>query len=57
MQKMELQCCKEKLDDLKFYKDRMEELREDNIVLIETESMQKKQLMIKFKTWRKRMCR
>lgn len=54
---MELQCCKEKLHDLKFYKDRMEELREDNIVLIETESMQKKQLMIKFKTWRKRMCR
>lgn len=40
---MERQCCRVKLHDLEFYKACMEELRED-IILIETKSMQKEQL-------------
>ncbi|XP_026568902.1 protein Daple isoform X2 [Pseudonaja textilis] len=43
---MELVRCKEKLHDVDFYKARMEELREDNIVLIETKTMLEEQLMI-----------
>ncbi|XP_030130723.4 protein Daple isoform X2 [Taeniopygia guttata] len=41
---MELVRCKEKLHDVEFYKARMEELREDNIVLIETKAMLEEQL-------------
>ncbi|XP_075282281.1 protein Daple isoform X6 [Opisthocomus hoazin] len=41
---MELVRCKEKLHDVDFYKARMEELREDNIVLIETKAMLEEQL-------------
>ncbi|XP_014812955.1 PREDICTED: protein Daple isoform X1 [Calidris pugnax] len=41
---MELVRCKEKLHDVDFYKARMEELREDNIILIETKSMLEEQL-------------
>ncbi|XP_024424019.3 protein Daple isoform X1 [Desmodus rotundus] len=41
---MELGRCREKLHDVDFYKARMEELREDNIVLIETKSMLEEQL-------------
>nr|XP_033806895.1 protein Daple isoform X2 [Geotrypetes seraphini] len=40
----ELARCKEKLHDVDFYKARMEELREDNIVLIETKAMLEEQL-------------
>uniref|UniRef100_A0A803TNE4 Coiled-coil domain containing 88C n=1 Tax=Anolis carolinensis TaxID=28377 RepID=A0A803TNE4_ANOCA len=43
---MELVRCKEKLHDVDFYKARMEELREDNIILIETKTMLEEQLMI-----------
>ncbi|XP_054017883.1 protein Daple [Dryobates pubescens] len=43
---MELVRCKEKLHDVDFYKARMEELREDNIVLIETKAMLEEQLTI-----------
>ncbi|KAJ6661856.1 hypothetical protein lerEdw1_013027 [Lerista edwardsae] len=43
---MELGRCKEKLHDVDFYKARMEELREDNIILIETKTMLEEQLMI-----------
>ncbi|KAK9409494.1 protein Daple [Crotalus adamanteus] len=43
---MELVRCKEKLHDVDFYKARMEELREDNIVLIETKTMLEEQLML-----------
>ncbi|ELK01136.1 Protein Daple [Pteropus alecto] len=41
---MELGRCREKLHDVDFYKARMEELREDNIILIETKSMLEEQL-------------
>ncbi|XP_014380906.1 protein Daple isoform X3 [Alligator sinensis] len=41
---MELVRCKEKLHDVDFYKARMEELREDNIILIETKAMLEEQL-------------
>ncbi|KAM6274906.1 protein Daple [Porphyrio hochstetteri] len=41
---MELGRCKEKLHDVEFYKARMEELREDNIILIETKAMLEEQL-------------
>ncbi|XP_053458637.1 protein Daple isoform X1 [Nycticebus coucang] len=41
---MELTRCKEKLHDVDFYKARMEELREDNIILIETKAMLEEQL-------------
>ncbi|CAH6849102.1 Ccdc88c [Phodopus roborovskii] len=41
---MELIRCKEKLYDVDFYKARMEELREDNIILIETKAMLEEQL-------------
>ncbi|XP_038608801.1 protein Daple isoform X2 [Tachyglossus aculeatus] len=40
----ELIRCKEKLHDVDFYKARMEELREDNIILIETKAMLEEQL-------------
>ncbi|XP_043930645.1 protein Daple isoform X2 [Protopterus annectens] len=40
----ELARCKEKLHDVEFYKARMEELREDNIILIETKAMLEEQL-------------
>ncbi|XP_069049458.1 protein Daple isoform X1 [Lepisosteus oculatus] len=40
----ELTRCKEKLHDVHFYKTRMEELREDNITLIETKAMLEEQL-------------
>ncbi|XP_027741118.1 protein Daple isoform X4 [Empidonax traillii] len=43
---MELVRCKEKLHDVDFYKARMEELREDNIVLIETKAMLEEQLTL-----------
>ncbi|CAI5764404.1 Hypothetical predicted protein [Podarcis lilfordi] len=43
---MELVRCKEKLHDVDFYKARMEELREDNIILMETKTMLEEQLMI-----------
>ncbi|XP_060119316.1 protein Daple isoform X2 [Heteronotia binoei] len=43
---MELVRCKEKLHDVDFYKARMEELREDNIILIETKAMLEEQLMV-----------
>nr|XP_020663245.1 protein Daple isoform X2 [Pogona vitticeps] len=43
---MELVRCKEKLHDVDFYRARMEELREDNIILIETKTMLEEQLMI-----------
>uniref|UniRef100_A0A8C4V009 Coiled-coil domain containing 88C n=1 Tax=Falco tinnunculus TaxID=100819 RepID=A0A8C4V009_FALTI len=43
---MELVRCKEKLHDVDFYKARMEELREDNIILIETKAMLEEQLTI-----------
>nr|AAH43115.1 Ccdc88c protein [Mus musculus]AAH63255.1 Ccdc88c protein [Mus musculus] len=41
---MDLVRCKEKLHDVDFYKARMEELREDNIILIETKAMLEEQL-------------
>nr|XP_014341817.1 PREDICTED: protein Daple [Latimeria chalumnae] len=41
---MELTRCREKLHDVDFYKNRMEELREDNMVLIETKTMFEEQL-------------
>ncbi|XP_069493540.1 protein Daple isoform X2 [Ambystoma mexicanum] len=40
----ELARCKEKLHDVDFYKARMEELREDNLILIETKAMLEEQL-------------
>uniref|UniRef100_A0A672T1E3 HOOK N-terminal domain-containing protein n=1 Tax=Sinocyclocheilus grahami TaxID=75366 RepID=A0A672T1E3_SINGR len=40
----ELARCKEKLNDIHFYKSRIEELREDNITLLETKSMLEEQL-------------
>ncbi|XP_018085911.1 protein Daple isoform X2 [Xenopus laevis] len=40
----ELARCKEKLHDVDFYKARMDELREDNMILIETKSMLEEQL-------------
>uniref|UniRef100_A0A8C1FME6 Coiled-coil domain containing 88C n=1 Tax=Cyprinus carpio carpio TaxID=630221 RepID=A0A8C1FME6_CYPCA len=40
----ELARCKEKLNDIHFYKTRIEELREDNITLLETKSMLEEQL-------------
>ncbi|XP_053553531.1 protein Daple [Bombina bombina] len=40
----ELARCKEKLHDVDFYKARMDELREDNMVLIETKTMLEEQL-------------
>ncbi|XP_010132606.1 PREDICTED: protein Daple [Buceros rhinoceros silvestris] len=40
----ELVRCKEKLHDVDFYKARMEELREENVVLIETKAMVDEQL-------------
>ncbi|XP_025967592.2 protein Daple isoform X2 [Dromaius novaehollandiae] len=43
---MELVRCKEKLHDMDFYKARMEELREDNIILIETKAMLEEQLTV-----------
>ncbi|XP_051682089.2 protein Daple isoform X3 [Oryctolagus cuniculus] len=41
---MELLRCREKLHDVDFYKARMEELREDNIILIETKALLEEQL-------------
>ncbi|XP_075386728.1 protein Daple isoform X2 [Tenrec ecaudatus] len=41
---MELVRCREKLHDVDFYKARMEELREDNVILIETKAMLEEQL-------------
>ncbi|XP_057588655.1 protein Daple isoform X2 [Hippopotamus amphibius kiboko] len=41
---MELVRCREKLHDVDFYKARVEELREDNIILIETKAMLEEQL-------------
>ncbi|XP_006839636.1 PREDICTED: protein Daple [Chrysochloris asiatica] len=41
---MDLVRCREKLHDVDFYKARMEELREDNIILIETKGMLEEQL-------------
>ncbi|KAM5274140.1 protein Daple isoform 2-T2 [Ctenodactylus gundi] len=41
---MELGRCKERLCDVDFYKARVEELREDNVILIETKSMLEEQL-------------
>ncbi|XP_074852732.1 protein Daple isoform X2 [Carettochelys insculpta] len=43
---MELIRYKEKLHDVDFYKARMEELREDNIILIETKAMLEEQLTV-----------
>lgn len=40
----ELARCKEKLNDVHFYKTRIEELREDNVTLLETKSMLEEQL-------------
>ncbi|XP_063804655.1 protein Daple isoform X2 [Pseudophryne corroboree] len=40
----ELARCKEKLHDVDFYKARMDELREDNLILIETKTMLEEQL-------------
>uniref|UniRef100_A0A8C5R305 Coiled-coil domain containing 88C n=1 Tax=Leptobrachium leishanense TaxID=445787 RepID=A0A8C5R305_9ANUR len=40
----DLSRCKERLHDVEFYKARMEELREDNLILIETKSMLEEQL-------------
>ncbi|KAM4663982.1 protein Daple [Discoglossus pictus] len=40
----ELARCKEKLHDVDFYKARMDELREDNMILIETKAMLEEQL-------------
>ncbi|XP_059816971.1 protein Daple isoform X1 [Hypanus sabinus] len=42
----ELIRCRERLHDVDFYKARMEELREDNMVLIETKTMLEEQLII-----------
>ncbi|XP_051885592.1 protein Daple-like [Pristis pectinata] len=42
----ELTRCRERLHDVDFYKARMEELREDNIVLIETKTMLEEQLIV-----------
>ncbi|XP_060037185.1 protein Daple isoform X3 [Erinaceus europaeus] len=42
---MELVRCREKLHDVDFYRARMEELREDNIILIETKAMLEEQLV------------
>uniref|UniRef100_A0A2K5CQM3 Calponin-homology (CH) domain-containing protein n=1 Tax=Aotus nancymaae TaxID=37293 RepID=A0A2K5CQM3_AOTNA len=41
---LELTRCKEKLHDVDFYKAHIEELREDNIILIETKAMLEEQL-------------
>ncbi|KAM7158003.1 protein Daple-like isoform 4-T4 [Molossus nigricans] len=43
---MELVRCKDRLGDVDFYKARVEELREDNSVLMETKSMVEEQLTI-----------
>ncbi|KAM9381267.1 protein Daple [Phaethornis superciliosus] len=43
---MELVRCREKLHDVDFYKARMEELREDNIILIETKALLEEQLTV-----------
>ncbi|XP_061842830.1 protein Daple isoform X2 [Nerophis lumbriciformis] len=40
----ELSRCKEKLNDVHFYKARMEELREDNLTLLETKTLLEEQL-------------
>uniref|UniRef100_A0AAY4B8G7 Calponin-homology (CH) domain-containing protein n=1 Tax=Denticeps clupeoides TaxID=299321 RepID=A0AAY4B8G7_9TELE len=40
----ELSRCKEKLQDIHFYKNRVEELREDNVTLMETKCMLEEQL-------------
>ncbi|XP_077123884.1 protein Daple isoform X1 [Ranitomeya variabilis] len=40
----ELIRCKEKLHDVEFYKARMDELREDNVILIETKALLEEQL-------------
>ncbi|TNN62009.1 Protein Daple [Liparis tanakae] len=40
----ELTRCKEKLNDVHFYKTRMEELREDNLTLMETKALLEEQL-------------
>ncbi|XP_068110682.1 protein Daple isoform X2 [Hyperolius riggenbachi] len=40
----ELTRCREKLHDVDFYKARMDELREDNLILIETKTMLEEQL-------------
>ncbi|XP_063295826.1 protein Daple isoform X2 [Pelobates fuscus] len=40
----DLSRCKERLHDVEFYKARMDELREDNLILIETKSMLEEQL-------------
>ncbi|XP_051502727.1 protein Daple-like isoform X2 [Myxocyprinus asiaticus] len=40
----ELTRCKERLNDVHFYKTRIEEMREDNITLLETKSMLEEQL-------------
>ncbi|XP_078263076.1 protein Daple isoform X2 [Rhinoraja longicauda] len=42
----ELTRCRERLHDVDFYKARMEELREDNMVLIETKTMLEEQLVV-----------
>ncbi|MBN3296131.1 DAPLE protein, partial [Amia calva] len=42
----ELSRCKERLHDVHFYKTRMEELREDNVTLIETKVMLEEQLTL-----------
>ncbi|MGH0171509.1 UNVERIFIED_CONTAM: hypothetical protein FKN15_070949 [Acipenser sinensis] len=42
----ELARCKERLHDVHFYKARMEELREDNVTLIETKTMLEEQLTL-----------
>ncbi|XP_032883420.1 protein Daple [Amblyraja radiata] len=42
----ELTRCRERLHDVDFYKARMEELREDNMVLIETKNMLEEQLVV-----------
>ncbi|XP_069771986.1 protein Daple isoform X3 [Narcine bancroftii] len=42
----ELGRCRERLHDVDFYKARMEELREDNMVLIETKTILEEQLVI-----------
>ncbi|XP_049596370.1 protein Daple isoform X2 [Syngnathus scovelli] len=42
----ELTRCKEKLNDVHFYKTRMEELREDNLTLLETKVLLEEQLSV-----------
>ncbi|XP_054987899.1 protein Daple [Sorex araneus] len=43
---LELGRCRERLRDVDFYRARMEELREDNIILIETKAMLEEQLTV-----------